>query len=79
MCVEFRSRVWVLDVESQGVLRRPVLKLETWALVKIRLTYHVVHGWKISLLHSSSGTQVDNPMTHHSGLLGRGFWAEPTL
>lgn len=26
---EFRSRAWVLDVESQGVLKRPVLKSET--------------------------------------------------
>lgn len=79
MCAEFRSRAWVLDVESQGVLRRPVLKSETWALVKIRLTYLVVHGWKIPLLHPSSGTQVDNPMTHDSGLLGEGYWAKPTL
>ena len=37
------------------------------ALIKIRLTYHVVHGWKIPLLHPSFGTQVGNPMTHYSG------------
>ena len=72
MCAEFRSRAWVLDVEIQGVLRRPVLKSETWALIKIRFSYHVVHGWKIPLLHPSYGTQVDNLMTHHSGLLRRG-------
>ena len=87
MCAEFRSRAWVLDVlhhgamgrqawvldvESQGVLKRPVLKSETWALIKIHLSYHVIHGWKIPLLHPSSGTQVGNSMTHHSGLLRRG-------
>jgi len=40
-------------------------------MIKIHLTYHVVHGWKIPLLHPSSGTQVSNPITHHSDLLRR--------